>query len=139
MGTSPNCLAKQYQASAGDKFGWQNGLNSRCMPVTWLFNTYAYQFPDSTYKEGWRDSMCYKSSCTSEGALQLDILGNKVNCPTGQTVDLSKVGDGQQHSVAHTSPCGVHMRAHVCSVEGWVRAAWRSDEAYIQDVPWRIK
>jgi len=91
LGTSPNCLSKQYQASAGDKFGWQNGLTSRCVPVTWLFNTYSYQFPDSTYKDGWRDSMCYKSSCSSEGVLQLDILGNKVNCPTGQMVDLSKV------------------------------------------------
>jgi len=91
LGTSPNCLSKQYQASAGDKFGWQNGLTSRCVPVTWLFNTYAYQFPDSTYKDGWRDSMCYKSSCNSEGVLQLDILGNKINCPSGQMVDLSKV------------------------------------------------
>ena len=91
LGTTPNCLSKQYQASAGDKFGWQNGLSSRCVPVTWLFNTFSYQFPDSTYKEGWRDSMCYKSSCSSEGVLQLDILGTKVNCPSGQMVDLSKV------------------------------------------------
>lgn len=91
LGTSPNCLSRQYQAAAGDKFGWQNGLNSRCVPVTWLFNTYAYQFPDSTYKDGWRDSMCYKSTCSAEGTLQLDILGTKVNCPSGQMVDLSKV------------------------------------------------
>jgi hypothetical protein len=100
LGTSPNCLSRQYQASAGDKFGWQNGLTSRCVPVTWLFNTYAYQFPDSTYKDGWRDSMCYQSSCSAEGVLQLDILGNKVNCPSGQMVDLSKVSMGVQlHAV----------------------------------------
>lgn len=61
------------------------------MPVTWLFNTYAYQFPDSTYKDGWRDSMCYKSQCSADGTLQLDILGTKINCPSGQMVDLSKV------------------------------------------------
>jgi hypothetical protein len=86
----PNCLSKQYASSAGDKFGWQNGPSSRCIPVTWLFNTFTYQFPDSQYKDGWKDSMCYKSSCNAEGQLQLNILGNNVTCPSGQTVDLAK-------------------------------------------------
>lgn len=90
LGTAPNCISRQYSASAGDKFGWQNGPSSRCMPVTWLFNTFTYQFPDSTYKDGWKDSMCYKSSCTADGQLQLSILGNNVSCPSGQTVDLAK-------------------------------------------------
>eukprot|EP00879_Flechtneria_rotunda_P020999 GHRR01022115.1.p1 GENE.GHRR01022115.1~~GHRR01022115.1.p1 ORF type:complete len:594 (-),score=223.72 GHRR01022115.1:332-1849(-) len=34
--------------------------------------------------------MCYKSTCTAEGQLLLDILGNNVSCPTGQTIDLAK-------------------------------------------------
>lgn len=92
LGTKPNCLIKRFESAAGDKFGWQNGLDSRCAPVTWLFNTYAYQFPDSSYKEGWKDSMCYQSSCTTAGLLQLNILGNKVDCPSGQVIDLAKVG-----------------------------------------------
>jgi hypothetical protein len=154
LGTSPNCLYKQYAASAGDQFGWQNGLTSRCVPVTWLFrcvwwwprvalsgvrlmrleaarecwqalrsshrppadplhaaappachtpnppailhtttntSTHMYQFPDTSMKDGWRDSMCYKAGCDGAGALQLDILGQKVACPSGQMVDLAKV------------------------------------------------
>lgn len=92
LGTKPNCLTKQFESAAGDKFGWQNGIDSRCTPVTWLFNTFAYQFPDSTYKDGWKDSMCYDSSCSASGVLQLNILGTKVDCPSGQAVDLAKVG-----------------------------------------------
>jgi hypothetical protein len=125
LGTSPNCLSRQYQAAAGDKFGWQNGLTSRCVPVTWLFNTYAYQFPDSTYKDGWRDSMCYKSTCSAEGTLQLDILGTKVNCPSGQMVDLSKVRD---HCFCYCSACsqqtvGCWRRRQSAESEGFLSAA----------------
>ncbi|WIA35327.1 hypothetical protein OEZ86_003782 [Tetradesmus obliquus] len=95
LGTAPNCLSRQYASSAGDKFGWQNSPSSRCIPVTWLFNTFTYQFPDSQYKDGWKDSMCYKSSCNAQNQLQLSILGNNVTCPSGQTVDLAKALPGQ--------------------------------------------
>jgi hypothetical protein len=65
---APNCLAPQYATSAGDQFGWRNGPNSRCYPVTWLFNNYEYQFPDANWKEGWKDAVCYESACTADGA-----------------------------------------------------------------------
>ncbi|KIZ07139.1 zinc-metallopeptidase-like protein [Monoraphidium neglectum] len=87
---SPNCLQPQYTTAAGDKFGWANGAESRCMPVTWLFNNYDYQFPDSTFKAGWQDAVCYPSSCNDQGVLQLKMLGQTVDCPTGKTVDLSQ-------------------------------------------------
>jgi len=61
---APNCLQPQYATAAADKFGWQNGLESRCYPVTWLFNSYEYQFPDSSFKEGWKDAVCYPSRCS---------------------------------------------------------------------------
>jgi hypothetical protein len=99
-----NCLSNKYAAAAGDKFGWQNGLDSRCIPVTWLFNTFTYQFPDSANKAGWKDSMCYKSSCTAAGELQLDILGSKVSCPSGQLVDLGKALP-QQFQSGTIGPC----------------------------------
>ncbi|KAF8060553.1 Invadolysin [Scenedesmus sp. PABB004] len=123
LGTSPNCLSKQYASAAGDKFGWRNGLSSRCAPVTWLFNTHAYQFPDSSYKEGWRDSMCYASSCT-DGSLQLDVLGTKVPCPSGQRVDLAKVLPSQfQKGLIGPCPdnaayCGGLACGEACTVGG---------------------
>jgi hypothetical protein len=109
MGSSPNCLDPRYETTGGNIFGWASAAGSRCVPVTWLFRTTTsgngveYQFPDASFKEGWRDAMCYKASCTGGGEggegggggktqqkLQLDILGSKVDCPAGETVDLSK-------------------------------------------------
>jgi len=90
MASAPNCLWNKYGTNDGDKFGWGNGLTSRCSPVTWLFNNYAYQFPDTTYKQGWMAAMCFKASCTAAGALQYNILGNQVACPTGKTVNLAE-------------------------------------------------
>jgi hypothetical protein len=65
---APNCLTPQYATAAGDKFGWAAGLDSRCYPVTWLFNNGAYQFPDSTFKDGWKDAVCFQSTCNQQGA-----------------------------------------------------------------------
>jgi hypothetical protein len=62
-----NCLNPQYATAAADAFGWANGLSSRCYPVTWLFNNRQYQFPDSTFKEGWKDAVCYESTCNDQG------------------------------------------------------------------------
>jgi hypothetical protein len=64
---APNCLNPQYTTSAGEKFGWANGLDSRCYPVTWLWNNYEYQFPDSTFKNGWNDAVCFQSACSPQG------------------------------------------------------------------------
>jgi hypothetical protein len=68
-----------------------------------------YQFPDTTFKDGWRDAMCYKSSCGADGVMQLNILGQQVPCPSGQMVDLSKV----------------RMSTCVCVWVGWVGGCWR--------------
>lgn len=65
---APNCLSPQFATAAGDQFGWKSGLRSRCVPVTWLFNNFEYQFPDSSFKAGWRDAVCYESSCAPDGA-----------------------------------------------------------------------
>jgi hypothetical protein len=64
---APNCLTPQYATAAGDKFGWATGLDSRCYPVKWLFNNGAYQFPDSTFKDGWKDAVCFQSTCNQQG------------------------------------------------------------------------
>eukprot|EP00878_Enallax_costatus_P007236 GHUV01007582.1.p1 GENE.GHUV01007582.1~~GHUV01007582.1.p1 ORF type:complete len:635 (+),score=97.10 GHUV01007582.1:1-1905(+) len=121
LGTKPNCLTKKFESAAGDKFGWQNGINSRCTPVTWLFNTYAYQFPDSTYKDGWKDSMCYDSSCSASGVLQLNILGTEVDCPSGQLVDLAKVRVIWPCQCLSCYKCGVSLPG-LCS--RWIRSVW---------------
>ena len=132
-----NCLSSQYATSSGDIFGWGNGPDSRCMPVTWLFETQVrcqrkrlpscrvctqtfallqgcraaglqgcraaahhstcfsllqalngiqYQFPDSANRAGWKDAVCYDTSCTAAGLLQLNIAGSKASgcCCAGQ-------------------------------------------------------
>jgi hypothetical protein len=91
LGTAPNCLSQRFASRAGDIFGWQNGPNSRCFPVTWPFETARYRFPGSLSADDAtiQDSRCYETSCTPTGQLQLSIWGNKVDCPSGQTVDLA--------------------------------------------------
>jgi hypothetical protein len=104
LASSPNCLDPRYETSGGNIFGWHAAPGSRCMPVTWLFKTTSgangveYQFPDSSYKQGWRDAVCYKASCADGGGagsgnskkLQIDVLGTKLDCPAGETIDLAR-------------------------------------------------
>ncbi|GBF91572.1 leishmanolysin-like peptidase [Raphidocelis subcapitata] len=88
---APNCLTPQYATAAGDKFGWAAGLDSRCYPVTWLFNNGAYQFPDSTFKDGWKDAVCFQSTCNQQGVLQVKLFDRTLDCPTNATLDLPKL------------------------------------------------
>lgn len=94
LATAPNCLYSRYQSPAAEHFGWRHSPSSRCFPVTWLMATQTYQFPSSNSKEGWRDAMCYPSSCTPQGKLQLDIMGKKVDCPSGSTLNLASLLPG---------------------------------------------
>ncbi|KAF6250762.1 hypothetical protein COO60DRAFT_749723 [Scenedesmus sp. NREL 46B-D3] len=91
LGTAPNCLSERFASRAGEIFGWQNGASSRCLPVTLPFATARYRFPGSAAAGAATisDSRCYEMSCTPAGQLQLSILGNKIDCPAGQTVDLA--------------------------------------------------
>ncbi|KAF6252125.1 hypothetical protein COO60DRAFT_1704421 [Scenedesmus sp. NREL 46B-D3] len=91
LGTAPNCLSERFASRAGEIFGWQNGASSRCLPVTLPFETERYRLPSSAAAGAATisDSRCYEMSCTPAGQLQLSILGNKIDCPAGQTVDLA--------------------------------------------------
>eukprot|EP00882_Tetradesmus_deserticola_P016526 GHRQ01017656.1.p1 GENE.GHRQ01017656.1~~GHRQ01017656.1.p1 ORF type:complete len:264 (-),score=7.23 GHRQ01017656.1:339-1130(-) len=96
LGSGPNCLSERFAPRGQEIFGWQNGADSRCLPVKLPLETARYRFPGSS---GGRapitaDSRCYETSCTAAGQLQLSILGQKVDCPSGQTVDLAEALPG---------------------------------------------
>jgi hypothetical protein len=91
MYNAPNCLSLNYRIPDGEKFGWVHGASSRCAAVTYLFNNFAYQFPDANFKTGWQAAMCYQSSCTATGVLQYEVLGRTLDCPTGTTLDLAQL------------------------------------------------
>jgi hypothetical protein len=101
LGAAPNCLSERFSSRGGNIFGWQNGASSRCLLVTWPFQsvteTARYRFPGSLAADAAtkiQDSRCYQTSCTAKGQLQLSILGNQVDCPSGQTIDLAKALPG---------------------------------------------
>jgi hypothetical protein len=126
LGTKPNCLSPEFSNRGSSVFGWQNGASSRCMPVTWPFATTQAQFPDSASLNGAsiQDSRCYDTSCTPSGQLQLSILGNKVDCPSGQTVDLATALPGvfTQGSIGpcpdNAAACGSLACGESCTGDG---------------------
>jgi hypothetical protein len=70
------------------------------------------------------DSRCYETSCTPTGQLQLSIWGNKVDCPSGQTVDLAKALPGvfEQGLIGpcpdNAAACGSLACGEGCSGDG---------------------
>ncbi|WIA20451.1 hypothetical protein OEZ85_004860 [Tetradesmus obliquus] len=126
LGTVPNCLSPQFTNRGGTIFGWQNGPGSRCMPVTWPFATVEAQFPDAASLNGAtiQDSRCYSTSCTPKGQLQLSILGQTVDCPSGQTIDLAKALPGvfTQGSIGpcpgNAAACGSLACGESCTGDG---------------------
>lgn len=96
------------------------------MPVTWPFATVEAQFPDAASLNGAtiQDSRCYSTSCTPKGQLQLSILGQTVDCPSGQTIDLAKALPGvfTQGSIGpcpdNAAACGSLACGESCTGDG---------------------
>mmetsp|Transcript_4218 Transcript_4218/g.11893 ORF Transcript_4218/g.11893 Transcript_4218/m.11893 type:complete len:329 (-) Transcript_4218:255-1241(-) len=75
-----------YDPANSGANGWKGhffGAHSRCMEPVDTVST-----PDGLSNS---DPLCVKMSCTAAGRLRLEVEGVKLDCPSGQNVDVSGV------------------------------------------------
>jgi hypothetical protein len=70
-------------------YGFASGPHSRCLPSSFpLVRTATgttYYYP-ANMGGPQQDALCWATTCSDTGALVVDILGQQVECPSGETL-----------------------------------------------------